>query len=251
MSSRLFKKIVLSFLALVVAGFVGVAPAKAEEAKNLSKADVEQIIHDYIVNNAQVILNAVDDYQKKAATIRAEEGMKNNRDVLFSDAGSPEVGNPKGDVTVVEFFDYNCHYCKDVVPMILSVLEKDKNVRFIFKDFPILGPTSEAAAKWALAAHKQKKYFEFHQALMNNKTPINDAVLERIAKEVGMDADEAKKEAGSPGILVQIEKNRTLAADLGLNGTPAFIVGEEVTKGGMTQEDLEKKIAELRSKAKK
>jgi len=252
MSSRLYRNIVLTALALALAGFIGMTHVKAaDDAKNLSAADVEKIVHDYIVSNPQVILDSVDDYQRKAASIRAEEGMKNNRDVLFNDAGSPEIGNPKGDVTVVEFFDYNCHFCKDALPTVLGLLEKDKNVRFIFKDYPILGPTSDTAAKWALAAHKQKKYFEFHQAMMNNKTPINDTLLEKIAADVGMNVEQAKNDAKSPAILVQVEKNSTLARDLGISGTPAFIVGEEVVRGGMKLEDLEKKIAEKRAAPKK
>jgi protein-disulfide isomerase len=253
MSPRFLKTIVLPALALVVAAALWAVPAKAadEGAKSLSKADVEKIIHDYIVANPQVILNAVDDYQRTGAAARAVEGMSKNKDNLQNDPASAFVGNPDGDVTVVEFFDYNCHFCKDALPTVMKLLDKDKNVRFVFKDFPILGPTSETAAKWALAANKQKKYFEFHKAMMENKTPIDDALLEKVAAGVGMNVDQAKKDIASQEILLQIEKDRTLANDIGIRGTPAFVVGDELVSGALTLESLEKKVAEQREKAKK
>jgi protein-disulfide isomerase len=250
MSSYLFKKAILPVLAIVAISFCGsIASAAADPAaKNLSKSDVEQIIHDYLLNNPELILNSVDDYQKKSARSTQGAALEKNKDTLFKDSDSPEVGNPKGDVTVVEFMDYNCHYCKLSMPIVLSLLEKDKNIRVVFKDFPILGPTSETAAKWALAAKKQKKYFEFHKLLMNNKTPISDGLLEKIAKSLEMNLEQAKKDADGTETLLQIEKNRTLASSLGLSGTPAFIIGDDVSFGALSLEEMEKKISEERGK---
>ncbi len=240
-----FKSIVLVAL---IAGFS--APSFAAE-KNLTTADVERIVRDYIVSNPQVILSSVDDYQKKSMQEKMSGALEANKDMVFKDANSPETGNPKGDVTVVEFFDYNCGYCKKVLPMVQELLEKDKNVRFVFKDFAILGPTSETAAKWALAAHKQKKYFEYHQALMNNNTPIDDALLEKIAKDIGMDAGQAKKDIESTAVLLQLEKNRALAGKLGMSGTPAFVIGDEIIPGAVGLDQVQAKIADQRKKNKK
>lgn len=218
---------------------------------SLTKADVEKIVHDYIMENPVVILTAVDEYQKKTQAGAQGAALEKNKDFLYGDADSPVMGNPAGDVTVVEFMDYNCHYCKVSLPTILSLLEKDKQVRVIFKDFPILGPTSETAAKWALAAQKQKKYFEFHKALMDNKSPISNEVLEKIAKNLGLDVAQAKKDAEGAEVSGQISKNRSLAMNLGLSGTPAFIIGDEVFAGAMPLEDMQKEIAELRQEKQK
>jgi protein-disulfide isomerase len=239
----------LVFTAMLL-GVAALLPLPAAAAQPLAKEDVEKIVQDYIMNNPQAILDSVDNYQKKMAQQRQEEGLDRNRDEIFKDAGSPEIGNPKGDITVVEFFDYNCGYCKHVLPDIQALVKKDKNVRFVFKDFPILGPSSETAAKWALAAHKQNKYFDFHRALMENKTPITDELLESIAAKTGMDVAAAKQAVGGPDIAMQIEKNRSLAENLGLTGTPAFIVGNDILRGAFPLAELEKKIAEQR-KAKK
>ena len=151
----------------------------------------------------------------------------------------------------MEFFDYNCHFCKGALPAVQSLLEKDKNVRIVFKEFPILGPTSETAAKWALAADKQKKYFEYHKAMMNNKEPINDALLEKVAKNVGMDVDKAKAYIALPEVQLQLQKNRALASELDINGTPAFIIGDDISRGAIPEDEMEQKISAVRAAAKK
>jgi protein-disulfide isomerase len=218
------------------------APTAKVLTEALSKTEIEQVIHDYIMAHPETIMESVDQFQKKAQESRFGDAVEKNKDALFKDTSSPEIGNPKGDVTVVEFFDYNCHYCKDALPELKKMLEKDKKVRVIFKDFPILGPTSETASKWALAAHKQGKYFEFHKALMENKQPISDEVLEKIAKDVGLDLDKAKKAAEGTDVLIQIEKNRSLATNMGLSGTPAFVIGTEIVPGGMRADVMLKRI---------
>jgi protein-disulfide isomerase len=251
MSSRRFKNVALSLLIALALGFGSISVSTAADvpaAASLSKADVEKIVHDYIVDNPLLILTAVDDYQKKTTLSTQTAALEKNQEFLFKDSDSPEAGNPAGDVTVVEFMDYNCHYCKISMPTVLSMIEKDKQVRFVFKDFPILGPTSETAAKWAIAAQKQKKYFEFHKAMMGNKTPISDELLEKIAKGLGMDVAQAKKDAGSTEVSQQISKNHALAANLGLSGTPAFIIGDEVFSGALPLEEMEKKVSDLRAK---
>ena len=243
-----FQKLALSALSLAAIVCIGFAPAHADEHA-LTKAQVEQVVHDYIMNNPKLIMDSVDDYQKKAMQARSSEGLKKNKDVLVKDTASPEAGNPKGDVTVVEFFDYNCHFCKGAFPAVQTLLDKDKNVRVVFKEFPILGPTSETAAKWAIAADKQKKYFEFHKSMMNNKEPINDDLLAKVAKSVGMDVDKAKTDVASPEVTQQIAKNRSLAAELDINGTPAFVIGDVISRGAIPEEEIEQKISQLRAAA--
>jgi len=245
MLSRVFMNI--SFVAMVAAMAVILAVGSAA-AGDLTKADVEKVVHDYIMHNPQVILDAVDGYQKKSMAERQAGALEKHKQTLMNNLDSPIGGNADGDVTVVEFFDYNCGYCKKAFFSIQEAIEKDKKVRVIFKEFPILGPSSETAAKWALAADKQKKYFVFHKKLMDNKSPINDALLEKIAKSVGLDIDQMKKDVAGPDVQKQIEENRDLAVNLGISGTPAFVIGDEVVPGVIFQEDLIKKIAAQRSK---
>jgi protein-disulfide isomerase len=244
-----FQKTALSALSLAAIACIGFAPAWAADAPALTKDQVEQIVHDYIVNNPKIIMDSVDSYMKRAQETQGSEGIKKNQDALAKDTSSPEAGNPNGDVTVVEFFDYNCHFCKGAFPAVQSVLAKDKKVRVVFKELPILGPSSETAAKWALAAQKQKKYYEFHTAMMNNKEPIDDALLERVAKSVGMDVAKAKQDLTSPDVLAQLGKNRSLASELGISGTPAFIIGDQISRGAIPEETMEENIAQVRAGA--
>lgn len=238
----------------IAAAMAATLPVRAEApaaAAGLDRAAIETIVREYIEANPQVILDAVDNYQKKTLRERSSEAIKNNVGYLFDDDDAPYLGDRGGDVRIVEFFDYNCGYCKKVLPELQKLTEKDKKVKIIFKDFPILGPTSETSAKWALAAHKQKKYFAFHKAMMEHRGPINDEVLAKAAKEAGMDIAKAKEDAESTDILMQLEKNRALAGQLGISGTPAFVVGDMVVPGAAPVEELEKMVADERKKAKK
>ena len=250
MTLRLVEKIILSVFVLALAGSASPSQAFAV-AVPLDKAAVEQIVKSYIMENPQLILDSVENYQKKARTERQSEGLKKSKDTLLKDLDSPETGNPQGDMTIVEFFDYNCGYCKHAFPEIKALLETDKNIRVVFKEFPILGPTSVTASKWALAANKQKKYFEFHSALMENKQPITDELLEKIAKDVGLDTKQVKADAEDKGIQAQIDKNRQLSESLGLTGTPAFVIGDEVLPGFIQLDEMERMIAGIRAKAAK
>ena len=252
MTSRFFKKIILPTLVIATLCFGGFTPVKSANAadKSLSKADVEQIIHDYIVKNPQIILSSVDGYQRKARQTHQNTALERNKDFLFNDLDSPYAGKLDGDVTIIEFFDYNCHFCKAVFPDVQKLLKKDKKVHFVFRDLPMLGPTSKTAAKWALAAQKQKKYFEYHEALMSNKDPITDDLLEKIAKKLNMDIPQAKKDINSKDVILQLDKTRALATNIGINGVPAFIVDGEMGSGAISLERMEEMIANQRKRQK-
>jgi len=241
-----FKQLRNFVLAATVA--LGVTMAGGAAQAEMTKEEVEKIVKEYIAAHGDEIMKSVDDFQKKDIKIRQDEAMKQHHDELFNNEHSPFIGNEKGDVTLIEFFDYNCHYCKEIVPNLQKIVEEDKGVKIIFKDIPILGATSDTAAKWALAAHKQGKYFEFHVKLMNNKGPINEDMLKKNAEAVGMDVAKAKREAEGTDVLIQLERNRSLFSSMGFNGTPAFVVNEQAFAGG--QEDLKARIAEARAKKK-
>ena len=224
--------------------------ASAEDAATphapLSKGDVENIVRDYIKEHPLEILNSVDEYQRSKVSERHKEGLAQNQFALFKEK-SPETGNPKGDVTIVEFFDYNCGYCKRVLPTVQQLMDEDKNLRVIFKDFPILGPSSELAAKWSLAADMQGKYFEFHKALLAAHGAINEEMLSNLAKDAGLDVEKLKKDAQDSSVSDKISKNRQLATSMGLTGTPAFVIGDQVAPGALPLDQFKEIIATERA----
>jgi len=240
------KTFLLAVMLTAVLSFAAVTPAVAA-AESLSKEAVEKIVHDYIMEHPDVILDAVNQYQQKSIEEKQKAAVETNREYLFRDERSPVIGNPDGDVTIVEFFDYNCGYCKRVLPTVQELVKEDKGLKVIFKDIPILGPTSETAAKWALAAQKQNKYFEFHQALMNHKGPITDDALSKISTDLELDPTRLKKDAETTDVLLQIERNRSLFTQMGFGGTPAFIIGEEIVPGAVSKDDMQKLIEKARA----
>jgi protein-disulfide isomerase len=247
MSFKPFKRI--AAVAAVLLTIAGTAHAEAPAAAALSKVDVEKIVHDYIISHPMDILTAVQNYQETTARNHQMQTVKTNRESIYNDVMTPTAGNEDGDVTIVEFFDYNCGYCKKVAPLVIQLIQEDKNVRVLFKDFPILGPSSETASQWALAAYKQKKYFEFFKAMMNNHSPINDTMLEQIAKDIGMDVAKGKSDAKSTDVMMQIERNRSLAANMEIHGTPAFIIGDDLAPGAVGLEEMKSMVAKARAAA--
>lgn len=227
--------------------------AFAEEFTAEQKDELGGIIQEYLMDNPNVIFEAIESYrtqQEQEAQKQAEAKIDDNIAYLTR-ADAPSVGNPDGDVTVVEFFDYNCGYCKRAVPDIQALLKEDKNVRFVFEEMPILGPTSKTAAIWALAAHKQGKYFEYHVALMNHKGPKDDAQLEKLAKDTGLDVAAMKKAVASGELDKELEKVMSVAREIGVSGTPAFVVGNTFIPGYVGKEGLIEAIKEARAQNKK
>lgn len=222
-------------------------PAKTDSSV-LTRGDVEGIVRDFITQNPQLILTSVDAYQQRTMQEQQTAAVEMNKDRLFRNERSPFIGNEKGDVTIVEFFDYNCGYCKKVLPELQALVKEDPNVKIVFKELPILGPSSELAAKWALAAHRQNKYFEFHSLLMKNQGQINADVLTRIATEAGLNVDKARQDAEGTDVLISLEQNRSLASQMNINGTPAFVLGEEIIPGALPVSEMKVKIQALRSK---
>jgi len=225
---------------------LGAAQAGAAE---LTKDQVEEIVHDYLMSHGDVVMNAVDTFQKKDQTERQTQALKVNHEELFNNEKSPFIGNPKGDVTLIEFFDYNCHFCKDIFPTLKSISDGDKNLKIIFKDFPILAPSSETAAKWALAAQKQNKYFEFHQKMMEHKGGIMDDDIEKVAKDVGLDLSAARTFVDSTDAMMQVERNRALASQMAFNGTPSFVINNQAFSGVLSKDELKAKIYDARKGA--
>ncbi len=240
----------LPVLALVAALAVGPSSARAADAalSDAQKAEVEQIIKDYLQKKPEELVQSLQAYQEKQqqdSMNATKESISKNLEKLTAQ-DLPDAGNKKGDVTVVEFFDYNCGYCKKAIHDIKVVLESDKNVRFVFFDMPILGPTSLTASKWAQAAHKQGKYFEFHSALMEHNGSIDDNVLESTAKTLGLDIEKLKKDAESSEVAKTLEDGLTLGHGIGIQGTPGFVIGGKLFPGYLGEEGLKNAIKEAR-----
>jgi len=213
---------------------VGAPPAPTASALSaLQRKEVEAIIKEFLLNNPEVLLEAQNALEAKMEKIQGERmatAIKENATELFRPTGSPIV-NAKGDVPVIEFFDYNCGYCKKAFTEVAQLLDKDKKVRLILKEFPILSKGSEEAAKIALAAKMQGKYWEFHRALLETPGQANEASALKIGEKIGLDVSRLKKDMASAEVKKEIEDTRQLANKMGIQGTPHFIVGDRIIPG--------------------
>ena len=242
----------ITFLSLLIT-FLSV-PAMAQEdptdpPQMWSQKELGVFITDYLMNNPQVLLDSVDQYartQAEQAEARANDLVRENSDVLFRNAALPEIGNPQGDVTMVEFLDYNCGYCKNAMEDVFALIGEDENVRVILVDIPILGPASTAAAKWALAAQKQGWYMDYHIALMEHSGRLDVPQLVVIANRLGLDVDRLRADAESEAVLNQIGENIELARRLGIRGTPAFVVEDTLVRGYVGLDGLKQAVADAR-----
>lgn len=234
--------------ALFVLG-IGTSPSAAQSEAPADRAQIEQAIRDYLLAHPEVIVEALERYQAEQESAAAEKQAKalvEWRDELMHAADSPVLGNPEGDVTVVEFFDYRCPYCKSVATAFIDLFEKDGNVRFVMKEYPILGPDSVFAAKAALAAVRQGKYGQLHMAMMDFKGKLTSDDVRQIAASMGLDMAQLEKDMESPAIMESIERNFELGEALGVRGTPAFVVGDELVPGAISGEEMQRRIAAAR-----
>jgi protein-disulfide isomerase len=242
--SRLRRAVRVLCLGAVIALPPAAAPAASEFSPQQRQA-IETIVRDYLIKNPDVILEvlqAAQDKIKSDAKDKAVAALTERRQEIFNDPNSPVTGNPKGDVTLVEFFDYRCPYCKQVVPAIDALLAEDKQLRFVYKEFPVLGPESVTAARAALAARKQGKYDAMHRALMTMKGQINEDAVFKAAGSVGLDLARLKRDMAAPEIDRMLEANHQLAEDLNIRGTPAFVVGSEIVPGAVSADALRRLI---------
>lgn len=213
---------------------------------------VKEIVAEYIQQNPQAILDSVNKHQQNAAAEedkKAQNSIKDKLAEIENNPASPFAGNKNGDVVIAEFFDYSCGYCKKVLPTVTKILEEDKNIKFVFKEFPILGPNSELSARAALAVNNinPNKYFEFHKKLMSNHVS-GQASLNALATELGIDASAMEKQMKTPQIDKIIANERELASSIGIRGTPAFIIGGELVPGAVDADTLKELVAKARAK---
>jgi protein-disulfide isomerase len=239
-----------ALLAAVMAVLMPPVSLAADFTPDQRKA-IESIIHDYLTKNPDVLLDALqaaEDKMKGDAKDKAAQALTTRRREIFEDPDTPIAGNPNGDVSLVEFFDYRCPYCKQVEPSLEALLGEDRQLRLVYKEFPVLGPESVTASKAALAARKQGKYDAFHRAMMTLKGQINETAVYKTAESVGVDVDRLKRDMAAPEIARALKANTELADALDIRGTPGFIVGNEIVPGAIDLASLKQLIATARKK---
>lgn len=249
-------KILLSVLAIAATAAlaISVASHRVTADAQLTPDDVKKIVRETITNEPELIVQALNAMQAKQAAEAAEKAGKSlqeNMAALTSNPDSPVIGNKDGDVTVVEFFDYHCGYCKHLYPDIAKLVKEDSKLRVIMKEFPILGPGSMIAAKAAMAMHalKPEKYFEFHGMLMEHTGEFTEESVADVAAKLGVDKAAFTAEMKKPETEKKIQDNMDLGMKIGAQGTPTLIVGEELIPGAVGYDALKQKVDALRNKA--
>ena len=239
--------------ALLLAAAALPAPAAAaEELSAEERAAFEQVIRDYLLENPEIIGEAIQRLQQREQARQAErqqQSVAQNLEKLQYDPASPVIGNPDGDVVIVEFFDYRCPYCKQVADDLRRVVEEDGNIRLVMKEFPILSKESELAAMAALAAHKQGRYEEFHFELMTDPGCLSEQSIFAVAEDVGLDLEQTRADMESPEITRTLDEIYALAQQIGVRGTPAFVIGEELVPGAISIDIMREKVAAARDQA--
>lgn len=238
-------------VALVTAGIFLIPKNESATAAGVDRAEVESIVKEYILNNPDVLVESLNKYQEKQQQdqmANAKKSVEAAQEDIKKNKTSPFAGNEDGDVTVVEFFDYNCHFCQQAFPSVSKLLEADKKVKVVFKELPILGPTSETAARAALAVHfiDNSKYMDFHSKMMDFKGPKTDEVIFNAVKEIGLDPEKVKEEMKSDRVTKEINDVRGFAKSINVNGTPAFIVGKQFIPGAIDPEGMKKAVEQAR-----
>ena len=244
--------LVLFFLAVGFAVGAGWLALNASAQRAISEPEIdefEQRVHDYLLENPEVIMEALRVLQERQRAAEAESLKRTIAErsaEILNDPDAPVAGNPSGDTTLVEFFDYNCPYCRRVAPTVNGLIEDDAGLRVVYKEIPILGPGSRFAARAALASRAQGKYLAFHDALMNAGQQVSEDSVIEIARAVGLDVDRLAEDMEDPAIEAAIARNLELANALGITGTPSFVIGDRVVPGAVDRATLEGLIIQAR-----
>jgi protein-disulfide isomerase len=242
-------RVILSVLLIILLS-PETAPASQQQPAAASETPGEKAIHDYLIEHPEVVVEALRAAKAKedqADEARAKEALISRKAELLHDETSPVGGNPSGDVTIVEFFDYRCHYCKQMQPSIEALLKSDDKVRLVYKEFPILGKVSAFAATVALAAEKQGKFDEFHRAMMAANEDIDATKVIEVARSAGLDLNQIKNDIRAPEIQNVLRKNFDLAKALNINATPGLVIGDDIVSGAPDYETLKNMVAAARN----
>jgi protein-disulfide isomerase len=242
---RLRFLLILLFVALLV------GTAHAAEFSKSQRQEMEGIIKDYLLGHPELLQEMSQLLEQKQKLVEEEQRksvLTSQADLIFRNKGDHVAGNPNGTVTMVEFFDYNCGWCKKGFPEVVSLIDADKDLRLVLKEFPIFGEDSEYAARAALASERQGKYWKLHVAMFSHGGKITKAVVDEIATAQGLDMAKLKKDMEDPAIAQTILQNRDLAQALAINGTPAFVIDDKIVPGYLPGPELAAAIGEIRAR---
>ena len=245
---RLFAAVSAIFFAALLA-FAMPQASRAQGFSSPQKTEIEKIVRDYLIAHPEVLQEAMAELEKRqslAETEKHKTAVKVHAEALFSSPRQVNLGNQQGNVTFVEFFDYNCGYCKRAMTDMLTLMKGDPKLKVVLKEFPVLGPGSVEAAQVAIAVNMQdksgKKYLEFHQKLLGGRGQANKALALAVAKEIGMNMQQIEKDLAGPEVTATLQESFKLAEALGLNGTPSYVIGSDVVIGAVGLPALEEKI---------
>jgi protein-disulfide isomerase len=251
--------ITLVSFCLVSSSVIAATPAPettqptSKDNSYITRAELPGLIKEALMKDPTILSQVVEKMQmaqEEEMTKKSKDEISKRKSDLFSDPSSPVLGSPDADVTIVEFFDYHCGYCKQALGTISKLLESDKKVRLILKEYPILSEDSKMASKAALAVNHiaKDKYFDFHKAMFAaGSSAINENVIAAEAKKLGIDPVKLKKEMEDPSIQAELDKNRELGAAIGAMGTPAIIIGENFYPGAIPYEFMQKAVKNWRA----
>src|SRR4051794_6258942 len=240
--------------ALVAFALCGTPPsASAQGLSDSQRGDIETIVRNYLLAHPEVLEEAMAELSKRQAAADAEKhqaGVAANAETIFNSPRGVVLGNKDGDVTFVEFFDYNCGYCKRAMADMLDLMKTDPKLKVVLKEFPVLSQGSVEAAQVAVAVRMQdpsgKKYLDFHQKLLTGRGAADKARALQAAKEAGLDVAKIEKDIGSAEVRSTIEENFKLAEAMGMNGTPSYVIGKQIVVGAVGVDSLKEKIAVAR-----
>jgi protein-disulfide isomerase len=223
--------------------------ASAQAFSDGQRGEIETIVRNYLVSHPEVLEEAMTELNKRQAADEAakhEASVAQNSEAIFNSPRGVTLGNKDGDVTFVEFFDYNCGYCKRAMADMLDLLKSDPKLKVVLKEFPVLSEGSVEAAKVAVAVRMQdptgKKYLDFHQKLLGGRGPADKARALAAAKDAGLDVARIEKDLSSPEVRATIEENFKLAEAMGMNGTPSYVIGKQIVVGAIGLDGLKEKI---------
>jgi protein-disulfide isomerase len=245
MIRRLGRFLAAALLLAVAGGALAQAPVIPPEQREAFR----QMIREYLLENPEVLVEAMErleERRRRQAQEQAQRTIQERRAELFDNPANPVLGNASGDVTIVEFFDYRCPYCRQAHGALVQLRNEDRNIRFVHIHLPILGNDSVLASRAALAARRQEKYAALHNALMDVRGNLDQPAVSRVAASTGVNVQQMIADMNRPEITQSIEANRALAEALGIEGTPAFVIGSRLIPGAVGIEQLRNLVAEAR-----
>ena len=250
MKFSLLAKALALGLALATAPF---ASAQADGQFSPAQKDaIGDIVHQYLIDHPEVLrdaMQALDKKDKEASAAAQEKALTDSASLVFSSKHQADVGDPQGKTTLVEFFDYNCHFCKGALADIQHLMKDDPKMRLVLKDFPVLGPGSVEAAKVAIAARQQlpgDKFWAFHSKLLATQGPVGKEEALAVARDLKLDMAKLQKDMDDPDVEAGIDETLKIADALQINGTPSFVVGQEVVVGAVGYDQLKEKLDAVR-----